>query len=29
MCKQMTHKIELLEIEMFDHLTVCEQMTNV
>ena len=22
-------KIELLEIELFDHLTVCKQMTNV
>ena len=27
--KQMTYKIELLEIELFDHLTVCKQMTDV
>ena len=23
------YKIELLEIELFDHLTVCKQMTDV
>ena len=27
--KQITCKIELLEIELFDHLTVCKQMTEV
>ena len=28
-CKQMTCSIELLEIELFEHLTVYEQMTDV
>ena len=28
-CKQMTCEIELFEIELFDHLTVYEKMTDV
>ena len=28
-CKQDLCWIELLEIELFDHLTVCKQMTDV
>ena len=25
----MTYQIELFEIELFDHLTVCKQMTDI
>ena len=29
MCKQILNEIELFEIELCDHLTVCKQMTDV